>query len=159
MLVLIWCSKNDIRVRLMLDEMVLYPLLLYWNCAFLINCWCKKSNLLKLGANQRWAGGGESGGGSPLGIWTPLILPPSNRYLPHSTIFEFDSPTSEILAPLPQKFRLPYLKKFGFCKKGPIPLVQFWWLPPQHFLVRLLYLKNFDSPSSILVTPPSRILS
>ena len=112
--------------------------------------------------------GGSRGEAPPLRILTPPNTPPSNHYLPHSTIFEFDSPIWKILAPLPQKFWLPYLKNFGFCKKGPTPLVQFWWLPPQDFRVRLPYLKNFDSPtwkimhfelhsdspSSILVTPP-----
>ena len=116
--------------------------------------------------------GGSRGEAPSLGIWTPpntpplkLLPPPLNHFwvgLPY--LKNFDSPTSEILTPLPEKFWI--LQKRSHSPSSNLvtpPLRIFWvWLP---------YLKIFDSPtwkilnfephsdspSSILGTPPLRI--
>ena len=78
---------------------------------------------------QRWARGGEVGGGSPSRDLDPPLKslpPPLNHFwvwLPY--LRNFASPTSEILTPLLEKFRILQ--------------------------------KRSHSPSSILVTPPFRI--
>ena len=87
---------------------------------------------------------GGSGGRLPLsGFGPPLLLPLSNHCLPHSTIFEFDSPTWNKFHSLPQKFWLPYLKIFVFCKKGPTSRVQFWALLLSEFLSWTLLPEKF----------------
>ena len=61
------------------------------------------------------------------------VLPLSNHCLPHFLIFKLEPPSSKLLNPLVEKFLTPKLKNFWFCKKGPNPLVEFWWLPPSRF--------------------------
>ena len=77
---------------------------------------------------------GGSGGRLPLsGFGPPLLLPLSNHCLPHSTIFELDSPT---------------------CKKFHSPTSEI--LTPLSENICILQ-KRSHSLSSILVTPPLRI--
>ena len=116
--------------------------------------------------------GGSRGEPPPLGIWTPpntpplkLLPPPLNHFwvgLPY--LKNFDSLTSEILTPLPEKF-------WNLQKRSHSPSSILVTPPLRIYRVWLPYLKildsptwkilNFklhsDSPTSILGTPPLRI--
>ena len=90
--------------------------------------------------------GGHRGVLPPSGFGPPLILPLSNHCLPHFLIFKLEPPSSKLLNPLVEKFLTPKLKNFWFCKKGPNPLVEFWWLPPSRF-------SELEPPTSKILDP------
>ena len=121
---------------------------------------------------QWWTIGGEVGGGSPSRDLDPPCYSPSQITASPTQPFLSWTPLPGMnFTPLPQKFWLPYLKIFAFCKKVPLPKFNFGHSPFQNFWVGLPYLKHFDSPtwkflnfephsdspSSILGTPPLRI--